>query len=80
MPTKLLLLALLLSGCGPFVPAYPGEPECGSPRALHGVIGAACSEVMVACDCEERRTLECIEGTWQLSHWTCAAGLGVSTQ
>lgn len=79
--TKNLLLALLLSGCGaPFTPAYPGEPECGSATSLHGVIGEPCSEVMVACDCEDRRTLECVDGVWVFSRWLCHGGLGVSAE
>ncbi len=76
----MVLALFLFSGCGPvaFVPAYEGEPECGSVTALHAVLGEACdSTITVACDCEERRTLECAGGAWRVEHWGCAGGLGV---
>lgn len=75
------LLLVLVSACGaPFVPVYPGEPECGLPTAVHAVIGTSCSAPDgVACDCEDRRTLWCIDGVWTVKHWVCNGGLGVVT-
>lgn len=63
---------LLLSGCG-FVPAYEGEPQCGSVGVVHAVRGAPCNpdEASSACDCEERRQLSCT-GTWTFRAWGCS--------
>lgn len=75
-----LLMLVILIGCGPFVPNYEGEPECGGPNALHAIEGESCPEsVDVACDCAERLTLECVGGVWSYFHWGCAAGFGVRT-
>lgn len=73
-------MTLCLMGCGGFVPAYAGEPECGRPTALHAIRGAACDgSIQVACECDDRSSLECIGGTWEFSHDLCLAGLNVST-
>jgi hypothetical protein len=77
---ELLLLIALVFGCGSdWVPLYPGEPKCGSPRLAHAIEGAPCPEEgNVACDCDERRTLKCsADGGWSYSHWLCS-GVGVS--
>lgn len=72
------LLLLLLAGCGGFQPIYEGEPDCGRRDAVHAVRGVACDgSIKVACECDDRSTLECIEGVWTWSHWICE-GLGVS--
>lgn len=76
-----LSLMLCLMGCGAFVPAYSGEPECGRPDALHAIERALCDgSVTVACSCDDRTALECVEGSWRFSHDVCSAGLNVVTE
>lgn len=79
--TKNLLLVLVLARCGaPFIPAYEGEPECGSQHAIHAQERALCDgSVQVACACDDRLTLECVNGLWMFRHDRCSAGLNVST-
>ena len=82
LPMAGVLVAIVLaSSCGaPFVPAYPGEPECGRPTAIHATRGEPCSGVIqVACECSDRDTLECKGGVWVWSHFFCHDGLNVST-
>lgn len=81
MNRVLVVMLLCLVGCSPpFVPAYDGEPECGSPTALHAIERALCDgSVQVACSCDDRNTLECIDGSWRFSHDHCWGGLWVGT-
>ena len=67
------LAFLLLAGCvTPFVPAYPGEPDCGRHDALHAIERATCDgSVTLACSCDDRHTLEC-DGTWRFAHGGCS--------
>lgn len=76
------LALLLLAGCAPpFVPAYVGEPDCGRPDALHAIERATCDgSIMVACSCDDRNTLECVNGAWVYSHQLCEPGLAVHTE
>jgi len=74
-----MAVMLWMSGCGGFAPAYEGEPDCGRRDALHAVRDAACDEsIQVACSCDDRTTLECVNGRWEFSHEICYAGLGVT--
>ena len=67
-----------LAGCG-FSPMYEGEPNCGSPHAIHATERGLCDgSIQVACTCDDRFTLECIDGLWTYGHESCARGLGVS--
>ena len=78
---KWLLLAVAVTGCGaPFLPAYEGEPECGSSRVIHAVKGEACSgEIDIACDCRERERLRCEGGVWVYGATLCPeSGLGAA--
>jgi hypothetical protein len=62
---------MLLSGC--WAPAYQGEPACGDPKLLHAQTGATCSApIRVACDCQERATLHCVDGRWAYAYDGCA--------
>ena len=72
------LALLLLAGCG-FSPIYEGEPNCGSPHAIHATERGLCDgSIQVACTCDDRNTLECVGGLWMWAHESCARGLGVS--
>jgi len=71
------LALLLLAGCG-FSPMYEGEPNCGSPHAIHAIERGLCDgSVQVACSCDDRVTLRC-DGSWRFEHDGCARGLGVA--
>ncbi len=76
-----VVMVLCLVGCGDFMPAYAGEPDCGRPDALHAIERATCDgSVTVACSCDDRNALECIDGSWRWTHSGCAAGLGVTAE
>jgi hypothetical protein len=66
---------LLLLGCAPLL---PGEPACGTPENVHAVGGASCTgEYTVACDCDDRWTLHCVDGRWERAYLGCG-GLRVA--
>jgi hypothetical protein len=70
---------MFISGCGGFLPAYEGEPDCGRRNALHAIERAPCDgSIQVACSCDDRTSLECVDGVWTFSHDICFAGLNVS--